>query len=158
MSDEILPVLPGRPATIKKDGWTFFISIHDKQALLERREWKQKIAAAHPDKGGTSDAFRRVLWLYSIWVRNQLRYYRQLGLMPPFNVRPELLEKVEQEPQIAEPHVCWCGRSIGQKTGQSCSAPCANTKRNADRLGISPQDFLELRRLHLLPSQRGNGS
>ena len=75
--------ITGRPPIVKLDGWVIYLSVHDTEYLRTRREWRQKLRAAHPDQGGSTYQFRRAMGSYGAWRAAENRYYARLGLTPP---------------------------------------------------------------------------
>lgn len=80
---DLVPSRQGRPAIVQRDGWTEYVAIHDDAFQAERRAWRQRLAAAHPDAGGSAEAFRQVYRRYQQWVEREEAYYRRLGLPLP---------------------------------------------------------------------------
>lgn len=93
---DLLPVTSeGRPVVLKdSQGWTVFVSVHDQEYLRQKREWRARIIAAHPDKLGISPAdlskwksanlkFARLNLAAQVWKHKERAFYWRLGLMPP---------------------------------------------------------------------------
>lgn len=74
---------PGRDPVITVDGCRIYLHIHDAEYMRQRAEWKRRLAAAHPDHGGTTAAFRVVMGQRLAWLRAEALYYARLGLLPP---------------------------------------------------------------------------
>jgi hypothetical protein len=74
---------PGRDPVITVKGCRIYLHIHDAEYMRQRAEWKRRLAAAHPDKGGSATAFRSILGQRVAWQRNEALYYARLGLLPP---------------------------------------------------------------------------
>lgn len=72
-----------RPATLQVDGWTVYVSIRDAAYMAELRRWKQRLAAVHPDRGGTARKFRMVMGARIRWQCQEAKWYADLGLLPP---------------------------------------------------------------------------
>jgi hypothetical protein len=82
-----IPVFKGRPAVVVLNGWTIYLSIHDSAYMMTLRTWKQRLARAHPDKGGTSTKFREVYQKKRAWQLEEALWYAQLGMLPPDGCR-----------------------------------------------------------------------
>ncbi len=80
---EFLPVYRDRPSIVPSGSGRVFISIHDAEHLRQRGEWKRKLADAHPDRGGTSFGFRKLVKQREQWDAEELQWYAQYGLMLP---------------------------------------------------------------------------
>jgi GNAT superfamily N-acetyltransferase len=59
------------------------IAVHDAEYLRLKSEWKQKVAAVHPDRTGGSFAFRQVQAQRDRWERLEQAWYAKHGLTPP---------------------------------------------------------------------------
>lgn len=77
----------GRPSHVEVDGWMCWVELHDRLYRAERRRWKARLAAAHPDAGGTAWRFRAAYAGYQRWLRREARWYAHVGLTPPSGVR-----------------------------------------------------------------------
>jgi hypothetical protein len=80
---ELIPRLSNRPAVLTRDGWAVYVSVHDAWFLAEWRRQKQRLAEAHPDKGGSSWRYRTATGRVNRWLQQEQVFYRQLGLEPP---------------------------------------------------------------------------
>jgi hypothetical protein len=90
--EDLIPVIrEDRPAIIKQDGWTIYLSIHDAQYLRTVKDLKSAVINAHPDKhcidGQTTPRAHAIyrkkvldLMRFKISERN---WYWKLRLMPP---------------------------------------------------------------------------
>ena len=74
---------PDRDPVITIDGCRIYLHIHDAEYMRQRAEWKRRLAAAHPDAGGSATDFRSILGQRMAWQRNEQLYYAKLGLFPP---------------------------------------------------------------------------
>jgi hypothetical protein len=84
MRTELIPVIPGRPPVLKKDGQWHYISLHDKAYLARLRSFRNLLTQAHPDRpGGSTKAFVNVGRNLKIWKDSERAWYWLLGLMPP---------------------------------------------------------------------------
>lgn len=82
-STELVPCIPGRPGVVQVDGWTCYVGIRDAEYMRLNREWRQRLASSHPDKGGSSNKFRNLMQRYRTWKLGERHLYWDLGLMPP---------------------------------------------------------------------------
>jgi hypothetical protein len=92
----------GRPAIIKKDGWTIMLSVHDAAFMEERSRRRAELAQAHPDKGGTAHKFNKLMENYREWLRKEWDFYLPLGLKPPMEHRRPFSYGVVKELVAAE--------------------------------------------------------
>jgi biotin operon repressor len=86
-----LPVYRDRPTTLpdpENPGWVDLISVHDADYLRVKAEWRQKLAAAHPDRGGTELGFHRTKKAQEAWSKAQTDWYAKRGLTPPETSSP----------------------------------------------------------------------
>lgn len=83
--EELVQILPGRPVSIKHDGWVEFISIHDQHYLREKKSLMRRLIAFHPDKGKCKTAyfFRQYRASYNEWLIRERHWYWERKLMPP---------------------------------------------------------------------------
>lgn len=81
MSSLPLPLSPR--SVVQKDGWNVIVSIHDSAYLEEKKKWRGRLAAAHPDHGGSGRKFRAAYRQYRGWLLQERRYYASLNLLPP---------------------------------------------------------------------------
>lgn len=79
----LVQVFEGRPSVVANNGWTVYVSVRDAAYLQTKRDWKRKLAAAHPDRGGAHDAFLAVHQAYTDWHTVAAAEYEVLGLLPP---------------------------------------------------------------------------
>lgn len=80
----LLPVSSvDRPAVVTYQGGVVFVSIHDLEYRRQRLAWRAKLAAAHPDAGGTDAEFRTLHTAYERWYADELAWYATYGLQPP---------------------------------------------------------------------------
>lgn len=80
---EIIKVIDGRPAIVKVDGWTVFLSVRDAEYLRILKQFKRRLAEAHPDKGGTAGRFRKVMSERLRWQMTEASFYASIDLLPP---------------------------------------------------------------------------
>ena len=83
---ELIRVFGTRPPVITRDGGTVFVSVHDAEFLRARLAWKRQAVLAHPDRGGTTAAFRAAWQGYRRWLRNEAKWYVSHGIMPPSTI------------------------------------------------------------------------
>lgn len=84
---DLIPQKDGRPAVMVVDGWTVFVSIRDAAYEAEMKRWRQRLAAVHPDRGGSAWKFRKVMGQRIRWQCEEARWYARLGLLPPDGFR-----------------------------------------------------------------------
>lgn len=80
---ELTKAYAGRPAFVAYKGGRVALAIRDGAYLLERRAWRQRLAAAHPDKGGTATRFEKIKRQYDAWEAAERRGFAELGWPPP---------------------------------------------------------------------------
>lgn len=68
---------------ITVNGCRIYLHIHDAEYMRQRAEWKRRLAAVHPDHGGSAAAFRSLMAQRLVWQRAEALYYARLGLLPP---------------------------------------------------------------------------
>lgn len=73
----------GRPSAITRDGWTVLIGVHDEYFRREVRRWRQRLAAAHPDAGGSHRAYLRVTAQRDRWLARESAWYAEHGVPLP---------------------------------------------------------------------------
>jgi biotin operon repressor len=94
-----VPVYRDRPATITKDGVTVYVSVHDAEYLRQKAVWKQRLADAHPDRGGTDHAFRRLTKHRERWQAEEGAWYAALGLAAPDSLAVVVPERPAHGPK-----------------------------------------------------------
>lgn len=86
MSELVASIL-GRPSWIIHEGWKECIAVSDQAFLSEKREWKRRLAAAHPDRHNQSKLsakrFRGEMRRFRLWKLRQREWYWKRNLMPP---------------------------------------------------------------------------
>lgn len=139
MSTALIPVVRGRPATVLSHGAIVYLSLHDAYHLHERKAWKRRFAATHPDTAtephhGTR-GFREKRAAYKAWLTRERSFYHGLGLEPPVPI-PGEPEPVKAQ-IIAICAVCersFVPRKVTEHRPQAvtCGQACG-AKRNAQR-------------------------
>ena len=74
-----------RPARVFIDGAWVYVHIHDAEYLRIKADYRRRLAAAHPDRGGSAYDFRTVSNSRRGWLAREVIYYARLGLTPPDN-------------------------------------------------------------------------
>lgn len=54
MSTALVPAVPGRPVWLRDGDWCVCVGVHDQWHLAERARLLRRLAAAHPDRRGTT--------------------------------------------------------------------------------------------------------
>jgi hypothetical protein len=125
----MIRMFTGRPVVIERDGWRVFVCVRDAAYLEGKREWRQKIAAAHPDSGGCHEVFILARAAFERWRETEAEWYSRLGLQPPDGWQPTHVTGLALKVDL----ICeTCGltfvmdRSHGQKNRRFCSLRCSN--------------------------------
>lgn len=145
MSVSLIPLFPGRPAIIQKDGQYVYVSVRDGLFLRKRQQWKRMLIDNHPDSRkpmsaaewhkihsrNISSRFNSILYQYRKWLVSEYEWYRSLGLYPPGGVtlHQEQVQKIEKK---LAPRV--------RKTCTRHETTCPRIRMNhrtADRLGVA---------------------
>jgi hypothetical protein len=136
---ELIPTYNGRPSVVKQNNCTIYLSVHDAEFLRQWRAWRLRLAAAHPDTGGTAVRFRKALVMYREWQYVQAKFYNEVGVEPPRPL-PEPQNRVGATLRLPETAVCpTCGktfiprRSVKSPTGMTtfCKRPCSKPRRRS---------------------------
>lgn len=138
MSTALIPVVPGRPATVVSHGAIVYLSLHDAYHLHERKAWKRRFTATHPDTAPDRHqgqaGFRAKRAAYKAWLTRERSWYHGLGLEPPVPIPGE------PEPVKAASAICAvCERPFQPRPATkrraqtvTCGQPCG-AKRTAQR-------------------------
>ena len=71
---------------------TIRIDVHDEYYSRERKRWRERLAAAHPDKRAqrsramqeqAAAKFRELAEAYAAWLLDEVDWYKVAGLKPP---------------------------------------------------------------------------
>jgi hypothetical protein len=79
----LLPVVQGRPAYVRLDGWNVNIAVHDAYHREELKKWRERLVLAHPDGKGTHKKFIAVTNARDSWMASEVKWYAQYGLEVP---------------------------------------------------------------------------
>lgn len=133
MSLELVPTFGTRPPVVRVGGGVVHVSVHDAEFLRQWREWRRRLAAAHPDKGGTEYRFRTALGKYRKWEFAEAKWYAQIGIDPPkqlHTLKQNLAEVVAIEAPVPLPPCRHCGKArMSDQTSTSkvfCSSACSH--------------------------------
>lgn len=94
-----------RPIFVRVDGWDVAVSIHDAAHLDERKKWRQRLAAAHPDATGkTASEFLAVKRRFDAWLNAERAWYRHIKLEPPDyqDIRPTSSRKTYLDESVVD--------------------------------------------------------
>ena len=80
---ELVAQLEGREAVVPHQGGIWYQAVRDAAHLREAKRWKRRLAAAHPDGGGTDKEFVRVQKQCERWHQEEARVYAEYGRVPP---------------------------------------------------------------------------
>jgi transposase-like protein len=150
--NELIPTREGRPAVVTVGGTVVHVSVHDAYHLRMRQEAKQRLAAAHPDAGGTARAFRRASEAHDRWLAREKAWYASVGIEPPQAIPARIAPA--QDARLVEIRCASCKREIVVEKG-TLTTVCGDcnrrykerrgaeghTRRSADRLMIEPVDL-----------------
>jgi hypothetical protein len=82
----LIPTRRHRASTLRHDGGTVYLSVHEAEIARQRVVWIHRLRAAHPDhKGGSTDAFRNVRKRQDVWKAEEATW--QAHHAPPSATR-----------------------------------------------------------------------
>ena len=95
-----------RPSHASVDGWVCFVGLHDRLYRAERAKWRQRLAAAHPDRTGARSAWRflGVARRFKTWQAQEAKWYARLSLGPPGLGRGESAKSMTVTVKAMAPH------------------------------------------------------
>jgi hypothetical protein len=149
----LLTTYPDRPAVVPHQRGRVYVSVHDAEYLRQKAEWKQRLAAVHPDTTGHSGfTFRKLLKERTRWEADERAWYAQFNLTPPDVLRP-----------VAEPTPELLAYAKGRASSQRwrverylAEHPDANAETVAEALAIRIQTArVNLFRLRQPYTERG---
>lgn len=160
---ELIPTLPGRPAVLKKDGCTYFISVHDAEFLRVRAEWKRKLKELHPDTASMHGNFIAAVNGYRMWQQKEAVWYAEVGIDPPIpiklhsNFNHKALRLEARAKRYVNANCVMCGKEfqsflyygttkakISERT-VTCSQYCGGRLSKANQMGLTPKQYVSLR-------------
>ncbi len=103
MSLALVPSGVGRPAVIYLQGCAIRVDVRDAAVKAQERVFTQRLMDAHPDRGGTAAALRRVVQEREAYRVKVAKEYEQIGVPP---LVPVAQADTEQMAQAR----CSCGR------------------------------------------------
>lgn len=75
------------PTVVVDDsGWRTFVAIHNDEFLRMRKVWRERLAQAHPDMGGSFTKFVKVRKEEQKWLEEERKWYDQHKLPLPKNL------------------------------------------------------------------------
>lgn len=131
----LIPTYAGRPSVLHIDGWTVYVSVRDAAYTHTKREWRHKLAAAHPDRGGSHDAFLATKRQFDRWRRGEAEWYQSLGLLPPDGWRADTIAGLPRQLLDRVEVTCGaCGRTFRVNRchatkARFCSRICARSAK-----------------------------
>ncbi len=124
MSLALVPSGVGRPAVIYLQGCAIRVDVRDAAVKAQERVFTQRLMDAHPDRGGTAAALRRVVQEREAYRLKVAKEYEQIGVPP---LVPVVQVDTEQMAQAR----CSCGRWYQPRwqfgrglPSQFCSGSC----------------------------------